>query len=104
MTGRGSGGEGEEGYAVHLAGEADEVLDVHGRTVEEAEKEIAPFLDRAFVAGVRRVRIIHGKGTGRLRRAVWTALGRFEFVEGYRYADVHEGSYGATVVDLAART
>lgn len=91
------------GVRVFSAGEAEETLDIHGLRIEEALPEVEAFLDRAFTAGLRRVRIVHGKGTGRLRRAVWQAAGRASFVTGYRYADVHEGSYGATVVDLAPR-
>lgn len=89
---------------ISSAGSAADVLDIHGLAVEEATSEVERFIDRAFVAGVRRVRIVHGKGTGRLRRAVWQVIGRIEYVEGFRYADPHEGSYGATVVDLASRS
>ena len=91
-------------YVLHAASTAEEALDVHGLTVDEALPAVTAFLDRAFVAGNRRVRIVHGKGTGRLRRAVWQALAKAEFVEGFRYAEPHEGSYGATVVDLAPRS
>lgn len=59
-------------------------LDLHGMTVDEGIRELERAIDNAWASGENRLKIIHGKGTGRLRAAVWNYLrtekrvGRFE--------------------------
>ena len=71
-----------------------------GRTVDEATDAVEQFLDRAFVAGLPRVRIVHGMGMGVLRRALRTLLARHPHVAEVAEASQREGGAGATVVDL----
>jgi DNA mismatch repair protein MutS2 len=71
-----------------------------GKTVEEALGELDRFLDDAALAGHGEVRVIHGHGTGRLRRAVRDFLRRHTLVRGQRPGKPHEGGDGATVVLL----
>lgn len=75
-------------------------LDLRGMTVSEALEEVDKYLDDALLAGVSKVRIIHGKGTGALRDAVRRYLDAHPRVSGYQYAEQSEGGTGATVVQL----
>jgi DNA mismatch repair protein MutS2 len=75
-------------------------VNLRGMTVEEALYELDKELDKAYFEGVKRLRIIHGKGKGILRKAVWDYLKGHQLVESIRLADVSEGSYGATIVEL----
>jgi len=72
-------------------------------TVEEALDRLDQYLYDAFMAGLPSVRIIHGKGTGKLRRAVHESLARHPLVKSYRLGDYGEGDYGVTVVELTNR-
>ena len=75
-------------------------LNVIGRTVEEASGELAQYLDRAFLAGLPRIRIVHGMGMGILRKALRAQLERHPQVALVTEASPSEGGAGATVVDL----
>jgi len=76
-------------------------LNCRGLTVEETIDQLGRYLDRAFLAGLPQVRIIHGKGTGALRRAVREELARHPLVSSFRPGAPHEGGEGATVAELA---
>ena len=76
-------------------------LDLRGLTVDEALLLIDQRLDEAARAGVRELRIIHGKGTGTLRRAVRDMLSKHALVEGHAGAPPRGGGDGVTVVELA---
>jgi DNA mismatch repair protein MutS2 len=75
-------------------------INVIGRTVEEATGEVEQYLDRAFLAGLPRVRIVHGMGMGVLRKALRTLMERHPHVALVGEASPSEGGAGATVVDL----
>jgi DNA mismatch repair protein MutS2 len=75
-------------------------LNVIGRTVDEASGEVEQYLDRAFLAGLPRVRIVHGMGMGVLRKALRALLERHPHVALVAEASPNEGGAGATVVDL----
>jgi DNA mismatch repair protein MutS2 len=75
-------------------------LNVIGRTVEEATGEVEQYLDRAFLAGLPRVRIVHGMGMGILRKALRALMERHPHVALVAEAGPSEGGAGATVVDL----
>jgi DNA mismatch repair protein MutS2 len=79
---------------------ASSEINVIGRTVEEAGEEVDRFLDQAFLAGMPRVRIVHGVGMGVLRRALRTQLAQHPHVQHVAEATQAEGGAGATVVDL----
>jgi DNA mismatch repair protein MutS2 len=76
-------------------------LDLRGLTVDEALLLIDQRLDDAARAGIRELRIIHGKGTGALRRAVRDMLARHALVRGHAAADPRAGGDGVTVVEIA---
>lgn len=75
-------------------------INLIGRTVDEATEELEKYLDRAFLAGLPRVRVIHGHGAGILRRGVRDFLKAHPHVAGIAEAPQNEGGQGATVVDL----
>jgi DNA mismatch repair protein MutS2 len=78
-------------------------INVIGCTVEEAAQRVGRYLDDALLGGLTRVRIIHGKGTGRLRRGIAALLKEHPLVAGFQLASFEEGGAGATVVDLGPR-
>jgi len=75
-------------------------INLIGRTVDEATEELEKYLDRAFLAGLPRVRVIHGHGAGILRRGVRDFLKSHPHVARIAEAAQNEGGQGATVVDL----
>lgn len=75
-------------------------INLIGRTVDEATEELEKYLDRAFLAGLPRVRVIHGHGAGILRRGVREFLKKHPHVAGIEEAPQNEGGMGATLVEL----
>ena len=75
-------------------------INLIGRTVDEATDELEKYLDRAFLAGLERVRVIHGHGAGILRRGVRDFLKNHPHVAGIEEAPQNEGGQGATLVEL----
>jgi DNA mismatch repair protein MutS2 len=75
-------------------------INLIGRTVDEATDELEKYLDRAFLAGLERVRVIHGHGAGILRRGVREFLRSHPHVAGIEEAPQNEGGQGATLVEL----
>jgi DNA mismatch repair protein MutS2 len=71
-----------------------------GRTTDEARDMVERYLDDAFVGGLPAVRLVHGKGTGALRKAVRELLSGHPLVESFRDGDPSEGGAGATVAQL----
>ena len=77
-------------------------LDLRGSMVAEACIEVDKFLDRAYLAKVERVELLHGKGTGALRKGIQLHLKRHRQVEDFRDGDPYEGGWGVTVVNVRA--
>jgi DNA mismatch repair protein MutS2 len=75
-------------------------MNIIGRTTDEARDLLEKYLDDAFLAGLTSVRIIHGKGTGALRRAVEELLSAHPLVAEHRPGASSEGGAGATVATL----
>jgi DNA mismatch repair protein MutS2 len=93
------------GITVSLQNEAGNLnmqteINVIGRTVDEATGEVEKFIDRAFLAGMPRVRIVHGSGMGVLRKALRQYLQKHPHVESVTEPPSNEGGGGATVVEL----
>ena len=78
----------------------DRELRLRHLTVDEALWRLDQYLNDAFMAGLPSVRIVHGKGTGKLRRAVHDSLAKHTLVKSYRLGDYGEGDYGVTIVEL----
>jgi DNA mismatch repair protein MutS2 len=75
-------------------------INLIGRTVDEATDELEKYLDRAFLAGLPRIRVIHGHGAGILRRGVREFLKGHPHVATLAEAPQNEGGQGATLVEL----
>ena len=75
-------------------------IDLRGMMGDEAWFVVDKYLDEALVAGISSVRLIHGKGTGALRKAIWNYLKSDKRVCAYKTAEYGEGDFGVTVVDL----
>jgi len=71
-----------------------------GRTTDEARDAVEKYLDDAFLAGLPSVRLIHGKGSGALRKAVRDLLAAHPLVDSFRDGEPAEGGAGATVAAL----
>jgi len=76
------------------------VIDVRGERLEDALSKVGKFLDDAVLAGWHEVRIIHGKGTGVLRKGIAEYLETSQLVKGQKAGAWNEGDVGVTVVDL----
>lgn len=72
-------------------------INLLGKTVDEAVYELDKYLDDAYIAHVPAVRIVHGKGTGVLRAAVWRKLKAVKYVESFRQGEFGEGDAGVTI-------
>ncbi len=76
------------------------VCDIRGMRYDRAMDEVRRFLDRALLKNLDKVTIIHGLGTGALRKGVWDYLRACNFVSKYYYAKPEEGGFGCTIVEL----
>jgi DNA mismatch repair protein MutS2 len=91
------------GTEVRLTAPDEEIsseLNVIGRTTDEATDEVDKFLDHAVINGLQHVRIVHGHGTGALRKAIAELLRGHPHVSRYAQAPQDQGGAGATVVEL----
>ena len=75
-------------------------VDLRGMTTDEAEMTLSQFLDRAIIGNLTQVTVIHGKGTGAVRKAVHTYLKRCKGVASFRLGRYGEGEDGVTIVAL----
>lgn len=75
-------------------------INLLGLTVDEALSELDKYLDDANLAHLSQVRVIHGKGTGTLRQAVWRYLKKQPYVTEFRLGEYGEGDAGVTIVNL----
>ena len=74
--------------------------DVRGKNIEDAWLDIDKYLDEAQMFGVKSVTIVHGKGTGALRRGLWEFFRKDYRIRKYRNGEYGEGDFGVTVVEL----
>ena len=75
-------------------------IDLRGKTGEEAWNAIDKYFDEALIAGFHSLRLIHGKGTGALKKYIWVELKRDSRVQSFRIGQFGEGDGGVTVVEL----
>ena len=75
-------------------------INLLGKTVDEAVAELDKYLDDAILSHLNTVRVVHGKGTGALRKGIHEYLRRQKHVKSYRLAEFGEGDAGVTIVEL----
>lgn len=75
-------------------------INLLGKTVDEALSALDKYLDDAYLAHLPSVRIVHGKGTGALRKAVQDYLRRCKYVKNYRLGEYGEGDAGVTIAEF----
>ena len=75
-------------------------INLLGKTVDEAVSELDKYLDDALLSHLNSVRVVHGKGTGALRKGLHEYLRRQKHVKSYRLAEYGEGDAGVTIVEL----
>jgi DNA mismatch repair protein MutS2 len=75
-------------------------LDVRGKNIEEAWIDVDKYLDEAILHGVKSTTIVHGKGTGALRKGLWEFFRKDKRIKKYRNGEYGEGDFGVTVVEL----
>ncbi len=73
-------------------------INLLGQTVDEALASLDKYLDDAYLAHLPSVRVVHGKGTGALRKAVHSYLRRLKYVDSFRLGEFGEGDAGVTIV------
>ena len=87
-------------YRVTVSRDFKDEIDLRGLNGEEAWYKVDKYFDEAKIAGIHTVRLIHGKGTGALRAALWNYLKGDPRVKSHRYGKYGEGDLGVTVVEV----
>ncbi len=80
--------------------EIDGILDLHAFSPKDLKTLIPDYLQECHEKKIMEIKIIHGKGIGNIRRSVHALLERDPLVAEFRQADLHSGSWGATIVRL----
>ena len=75
-------------------------INLLGKTVDEALAALDKYLDDAYLAHLESVRVVHGKGTGALRKAIQQHLKRIKYVKSFRQGEYGEGDAGVTIVEF----
>ena len=75
-------------------------INLLGKTVDEALAALDKYLDDAYLAHLENVRVVHGKGTGALRKAIQQHLKRIKYVKSFRQGEYGEGDAGVTIVEF----
>jgi len=84
----------------YIPAEADMRIDIRGERPEEAEFEVTKFIDNAYAAGLDRIEILHGKGTGALKKTVKEILSLHNKVKTFYFAPIGAGGEGITIAEL----
>jgi DNA mismatch repair protein MutS2 len=75
-------------------------LDIRGEKPETAEFEVIKYIDNSYTAGLERVEILHGKGTGALKKTVAEILKKHDKVKNFYFAPIEFGGEGITIAEL----
>ncbi len=87
-------------YRVTVSRDFKNEIDLRGLNGDDAWYMVDKYFDEAHIAGIHSLRLIHGKGTGALKNALWQYLKRDPRVISYRYGKYGEGDLGVTVVEV----
>ena len=83
---------------MNKAASVHQEVNLIGMTVDQAMPVLEKYLDDAYLAHMTQVTVIHGRGTGALRKAVHDHLKRTKYVKSYRLGEFGEGDMGVTIV------
>ncbi len=100
VTGPGLSRTSSSGMAMSKTATVSPEINLIGKTVDEAIGELDKYLDDAYLAHLKTVRIVHGKGTGALRKGIHNYLKRVKQVESFRLGEFGEGDSGVTIVEF----
>ena len=75
-------------------------IDVRGENLEDALMKTEKYIDDAFLSGLKKVTVIHGRGEGILRKGLQDAFGKNRHVKGFKNGDYDEGGDGVTVLEI----
>ena len=95
---RKGGTRGSGSIGMSKAMEISSEINLIGMTTMEAVPELQKYLDDAYLSHIGQVRIVHGRGTGALKKAVHQQLKKLKYVESFRLGEFGEGSDGVTIV------
>ncbi len=87
-------------YRATMSRDFRDEIDLRGMTGDEAWGKVDKYFDEAQIAGFHNVRLIHGKGTGALKKALWELLKKDKRIASFRIGQFGEGDGGVTVVEL----
>ncbi|MCI8388549.1 MAG: endonuclease MutS2 [Clostridiales bacterium] len=87
-------------YRVTVSRDFKDEIDLRGMMGDDAWYMVDKYFDEAHIAGIHSLRLIHGKGTGALRNALWNYLKKDPRVVSYRYGRYGEGDLGVTIVEV----
>ena len=90
----------QNGYRTTVSRDFKPEIDLRGKTGEEAWNAVDKYFDEAQIAGFHSLRLIHGKGTGALKKYLWNELKLDGRVASFRIGQFGEGDGGVTVVEL----
>jgi DNA mismatch repair protein MutS2 len=96
----GSAKKSASSYRMTVSRDFKDEIDLRGMTGDEAWNSVDKYFDEASIAGFHTVRLIHGKGTGALKKALWQYLKTDKRVDTFRIGQFGEGDGGVTVVEL----
>jgi DNA mismatch repair protein MutS2 len=88
-----------QNYIINVPGSR---IDIRGEKPDEAEFEIVKFIDSAYASGFERIEILHGKGTGALKKIAKDILKHHDKVKNFYFAPIELGGEGITIVELKA--
>jgi DNA mismatch repair protein MutS2 len=86
--------------ATDLFAQVSTKIDVRGMRADEAISAVDKFIDTSFLYGLKKIEIIHGKGTGKLKQEIAEFLKRHPNVKSFRLGSWEEGGDGVTIVEL----
>ena len=75
-------------------------IDLRGRNIEEAILELDKYIDDSYIAGLKEVYVIHGKGTGAIREGLQDYFRRHKLIKSHRVGKYGEGGMGVTVLEI----